>query len=267
MRTIDSQRKNAIVPLALLMTFAMPLSAVASDGVFNGPDPSVSGAPDAVSELEAQTRNFLGPNAASDNKATARAIMQRGLAQSAKGDSQAAEASFRTALYVDPTNSDARFNLGVIAENKGDLSGALDFYQGALKTNPGDPELEDAVKAVESRLKLSGGLAQSGTGTHGLSDKSPFATPESPFPSQPPDAVRVPGNQGPFTAPESLSTQPSDWMKSPPPAPSYPPVGSSLGSPPTYYPQQSSMSSRQQSRTTRRAVRRLVRMGLYFGRL
>jgi tetratricopeptide (TPR) repeat protein len=249
-----------------MLFFAMPLSTVASDGFTQGPAPSIAAPADSVSELEQQTRNFLGPNAESENQATARAIIQRGLAQSAKGDSQSAEASFRTALYVDPSSADARYNLGVIAENKGDLSSALEFYQGALTTHPNDPELKDAVQAVQSRLKLSGGLAQNGTGTHGLSGKSPFATPESPFPSQLSGANKMPMNQGPFTAPESMSSQPLDWMKSPPPAPSYPPVGQNLGSPPTYYPQ-SNMSRHQQSRTTRRAVRRLVRMGLNFGRL
>lgn len=266
MGTRNSQSINATIPFAFLIIFAMPLSSVANDGVTQGPGSSFAGAADSVSELEEQTRNFLGPNAASDDKATAHAIIQRGMEQSAKGDSQAAEASFRTALYVDPSNADARYNLGVIAENKGDLSSALDFYQGALRTHPNDPELQEAVQAVQSKLKLGGGLAQNGAGPHGLSGKSPFASPESPFPGeQPSNVAKVPSNEGPFTNPESLSTQPSDWMKSPPPS-SYPPAGQS---PPTYYPMRTNNgnSNRQQQRTARRTVRRLVRMGLYLGRL
>lgn len=267
MGTMKARSLGATVASAVMLIVAMPLSTVASDGFTQGPTPAIAAPADSVSELEQQTRNFLGPNAEGENQATARAIIQRGLAQNAKGDSQAAEASFRTALYVDPSSADARYNLGVIAENKGDLAGALEFYQGALTAHPDDPELKDAVQAVQSRLKLSGGLAQNGAGTHGLSGKSPFASPESPFPSQLSGANKMPMNQGPFTAPESMSTQPSDWMKSPPPAPSYPPVGQNMSSPPTYYPQQSNTSRHQQSRTTRRVVRRLVRMGLNFGRL
>jgi len=262
MRTANPQRTHANILLALLIAVAMPSCAMANDGGLQQPRASVAAA-DPVSELEEQTRNFLGPNAATDYKAEAHAIIQRGLAESAKGDTQAAEASFRTALYVDPSNADARFNLGVIAENKGDLSGALGYYQGALKTHPDDPELKDAVQAVQSRLKVSGGLAQSATGQRGFPDKSQFTTPESPFP-QAAESSKLQENRGPFSNPESLSTQPSDWMKSPPPTPSYPPLGQNLAMPAASYSQQSNMTNRQQSRMTRHAVHRLLRIGRYF---
>lgn len=63
-----------------------------------------------------------------------------------------AEKMFRNVLSIDRNSTDAHFNLGAIAESKGDLAAALKEYKTAYQINPSDGELRDAVISVERKL-------------------------------------------------------------------------------------------------------------------
>jgi Flp pilus assembly protein TadD len=64
-----------------------------------------------------------------------------------------AERLYQKVLAIDFRNADANYNLGAIAESKNDLNSARRYYSTALKANPGDYEIQDALKAVQEKLK------------------------------------------------------------------------------------------------------------------
>ncbi len=70
-----------------------------------------------------------------------------------QGDTRGAELLFHKVLTIDFRNSDALYNLGVIAESNGDLQTALKDYQIAASSNPIDPEIAQAVNQIELKLK------------------------------------------------------------------------------------------------------------------
>ena len=69
-----------------------------------------------------------------------------------QGDLPQAEKAFHRVLAIDPRNSDAYYNLGVIAEGHGDLQTALSNYQAAYNVNPNDSDLRSAVSAVQNKI-------------------------------------------------------------------------------------------------------------------
>lgn len=79
-------------------------------------------------------------------------LLRQGMQAHREGRLEEAEKHFRTAVLTDPRNADAYFNLGALAEKKGDLVSALSNYRAALHLNPEDGELKEAVVAVESHL-------------------------------------------------------------------------------------------------------------------
>lgn len=71
------------------------------------------------------------------------------------GKATDAEKVYRKVLAIDFRNADANFNLGAISEDKGDLKSAAGYYRTALKTNPDDKDVRDALTAVEQKLRAS----------------------------------------------------------------------------------------------------------------
>lgn len=63
-----------------------------------------------------------------------------------------AERGFKDVLREDPNSADANFNLGVIAESKGNKTEALRYYERASSLNPGDGELKATVSSLRSDL-------------------------------------------------------------------------------------------------------------------
>lgn len=66
-----------------------------------------------------------------------------------------AESSLQQVLQKNPGNADACFSLGAIAEAKGDLTRALDYYTSAMQTNPSDDEARIAVAEISRKIKES----------------------------------------------------------------------------------------------------------------
>lgn len=64
-----------------------------------------------------------------------------------------AERIYQSVLAIDFRNPDANFNLGAIAEDRGDLKAAQGFYRTANKANPDDDEVRDALASVEQKLR------------------------------------------------------------------------------------------------------------------
>ncbi len=83
------------------------------------------------------------------------ALLARGAALHREGKVEEAEAIFRDVLAHDPRNVDAFYDLGAIAEGRGDLIGALSDYRAALALRAGDRELQEAVTSTEATLKKS----------------------------------------------------------------------------------------------------------------
>ena len=81
------------------------------------------------------------------------ALLARGTKLHRDGQVDEAETIFKQVLAHDPRNVDAFYDLGAIAESRGDLIGALSNYHAALSLRPGDRELKDAVYSTEKALR------------------------------------------------------------------------------------------------------------------
>lgn len=68
-----------------------------------------------------------------------------------------AEDRFKEVLKLEPYNGDACFSLGSLAEERGDLAGALGYYSAASVANPNDREAKDAVLQVQERISARQG--------------------------------------------------------------------------------------------------------------
>lgn len=86
-----------------------------------------------------------------------------------QGKVSQAEKSLRQILEISPGNADAYFSLGAIAETRGDLQAALDFYTSAAQANPNDSEATEA--AAELSRKITAARAEQ------------FVNPLNPAPS------------------------------------------------------------------------------------
>ena len=64
-----------------------------------------------------------------------------------------AERLFKKVLSIDAKNADAFYNLGVIAESRGDLKGALTRYKMASAANPADKSLVQTVTEVQNKIR------------------------------------------------------------------------------------------------------------------
>jgi tetratricopeptide (TPR) repeat protein len=86
--------------------------------------------------------------------------LEKGQTFLAAGNLEKARVEFRNALQIQPTDSEARYENGVVAEKLGNFREAAQFYQGALDTNA------DNVRARASlgRLYLLSGAAEQALG-------------------------------------------------------------------------------------------------------
>ena len=66
-----------------------------------------------------------------------------------------AEKLFKKVLALSPKNADARYNLGAIAEGRGNLTAALKYYRESLSLKQGDGDIQKAVADVQNRMKIA----------------------------------------------------------------------------------------------------------------
>lgn len=83
-------------------------------------------------------------------------LLRYGAESHRRGELTLAEEIFRQVLNQDPRNSDAYFNLGALAEGRGDYVAALGHYSAASIFNPGDAQIAEARAAMESAIRTSG---------------------------------------------------------------------------------------------------------------
>jgi tetratricopeptide (TPR) repeat protein len=69
-----------------------------------------------------------------------------------------AESYFKKALVLDPHQSVAHFNMGIVRESRRDFAGAMSAYHLALEASPSD-ELRQAVLAAMQRIQQQTGKA------------------------------------------------------------------------------------------------------------
>lgn len=116
-----------------------------------------------------------------------------------------AEQCFRQALILDPRNSNGYFNLGAIAEARGDLITALGHYRAGLNVSPGDKEIGDAVSSIESQLKQ---MSTSDTSSTRLARSTPSLAHPVTAPGLPSEPVSSSAGP-PFAPPIASGGQPT----------------------------------------------------------
>lgn len=84
-----------------------------------------------------------------------KANLQRATALYSQGNLNESEKLFKQVLSAEPNNTDAAYNLGVIAEDKKDYRNALEYYKRAMKSNPGDQDLAEAVRTMSQKIAMA----------------------------------------------------------------------------------------------------------------
>jgi Tetratricopeptide repeat len=135
---------------------AFPSSPISAPNAANSP--AMSADLPTVSSPATQTISHVPPegaagaNTAGGDAVTTKQLLQLGTQKFAKGDTLQAENIFQQVLARDPGSVDALFNLGALAERRGDLTAALDEYKKALALNSSDEELKQAVASIQGQL-------------------------------------------------------------------------------------------------------------------
>lgn len=115
-------------------------------------------------------------------------VLRYGARKHAEGNYEEAEAAFRHVLSRDPSNVDAFYDLGALAERKGDLIAALSSYRAALALKPHDKEIAEAVSSIEKALRNRPAFSfRSKPATSSIPASIPVS-PLSQFPSLLPDS-------------------------------------------------------------------------------
>jgi Tfp pilus assembly protein PilF len=94
--------------------------------------------------------NYDDPDTAGAT-AAATAMLKRATDLYTRGETAEAERIFKKVLTLDSRNADAHFNLGAIAEARGDVRQALGEYRMASQINPTDKEFREAIVQIERR--------------------------------------------------------------------------------------------------------------------
>jgi len=106
-----------------------------------------------------------------------RNLLTYGARKHKEGSLTEAEDCFRRVLSQDPQNVDAFFNLGALAEGRGDLIVALGHYRAAHALNPKDKQITEAVSSMEKALKQGGNGSDTRITRSCFSLTPPFALP------------------------------------------------------------------------------------------
>ncbi|HEY9775463.1 MAG TPA: tetratricopeptide repeat protein [Planktothrix sp.] len=143
-----SQRMAAIGKSLGAGNFLMPPMAGKMDTA-SASDSSPPVAPEGASNSYRSDQIGSAQDADSDRE---KETLKQAMSLYSKGDSEGAERAFKQVVAMDNKSVDAYFNLGVIAEGKGDLQSALMNYRSAYHLRPADDDLKGAVSSVEQKL-------------------------------------------------------------------------------------------------------------------
>ncbi len=105
-----------------------------------------------------------------DDEQKIKTYLRKGINFSGQGNLKLAKANFHKVLLIDPTNTDAYYNLGVIAEQENKLDEALKNYNLVLKYNPNDSSTADAVRDIKNRLAIDSNNSDTGLNSAKNSD-------------------------------------------------------------------------------------------------
>lgn len=95
-----------------------------------------------------------------DSSDRVRGLLRQAMQNYSQGKTAEAERLYQQVLATDFRNVDANYNLGAIAESKGDLNSAKRYYSAALKTSPGDQDINDALNSINQKLKNQTAVAK-----------------------------------------------------------------------------------------------------------
>jgi tetratricopeptide (TPR) repeat protein len=90
----------------------------------------------------------------------AKSALHQALTLYSQGKIKDAEIAFKRVLAIDHDNTDANFNLGAIAEGRGDLESALKHYNAVLRVNPDDNDARTAANSIQQKLASAPATAQ-----------------------------------------------------------------------------------------------------------
>lgn len=90
---------------------------------------------------------------AADTSDRVKGLLRQAMQNYSAGKTTEAERLYQQVLGLDFRNVDANYNLGAIAETKNDLNAAKRYYTAAIKGSPGDQDIQDALTAVQQKLK------------------------------------------------------------------------------------------------------------------
>lgn len=119
------------------------------------------------------------PVATAAGNSEVRELLTYGARKHKEGSLTEAEDCFRRVLSKDPQNVDAFYNLGALAEGRGDLIVALGHYRAAHALNPKDRQITEAVNSMERALKNGGSGSDTRITRSGFSVNPPFALPSA----------------------------------------------------------------------------------------
>jgi tetratricopeptide (TPR) repeat protein len=131
------------------------------------------------------------------SESTVNALLRNGMSKHKAGDDAAAEHYFKQALDIDHENANALFNLGVIAEQRGDLDLALREYGAALKSEPDDRDLQAAQLQVKQSIATREASIARARPAERLRIH-PFATSETMPPMAPSFTINLPAGRNQY---------------------------------------------------------------------
>ncbi len=133
-----------------------PMAGQVDPSAFQQPTPKAAPAPARSSASPMYDNNddsAYSQSAPASKSDRTKDLLRQALERHNAGDTQGAERLFKQVLSIDSNNADANFNLGAMAEDRGDLNGALRYYQSAARVNPNDSDIHDAVASVQDKLR------------------------------------------------------------------------------------------------------------------
>ena len=175
----DGSSSERLVAIEKVMSGSkyMPPIAPEMDRSEFAPEPKM-----APENPELSTKEINDPRDAplpADASDRTKGLLRQAMQAYSQGKIPDAERLYQQVLAVDFRNADANYNLGAIAESKNDLKSAQRYYSAALKANPGDGDTQDALRAVQQKLKMQPASATASAPTGAGSGASAASSADS----------------------------------------------------------------------------------------